>query len=250
MVSVDLNADMGEGASAAELEAALLDLVTSTSIACGFHAGGPGLMRLTLEQAAERGVVVGAHPSYPDRAGFGRVELGLAPEQIADEVLYQVGALDGMARAVGTRVRYVKPHGALYNRMADDEPCARAICEALHEYGGLVLLARAGSAAVGVAHRMGVEVATEVFADRAYLDDGRLAPRSMPEAVVTEPSEAARRAVLLAIDRRAPTIGGGSIALDGTSICVHGDTPGALAVADAVRSALGEAGVAVAPFVS
>lgn len=247
---MDLNADVGEGAPLAEVETALLDLVTSTSIACGFHAGGPETMRLTLEAAASRGVVVGAHPSYPDREGFGRVELGLPSDRIAEGVLYQLGALDALARATGTRVRYVKPHGAMYDRMARDEECARAICEAIRSYGALVLLAPAASVAVSVAEQMGVEVATEVFVDRAYLGDGRLAPRSIPGAVVSEPAEAARRAVGLALDRRVPTVEGGSILLEGASMCVHGDTPGALAIAEAVVSALGAAGVEVAPFVS
>lgn len=250
MVSVDLNADLGEEASPAELEAALLGLVTSTSIACGFHAGDPETMRRTLDTAVARGVVVGAHPSYPDRESFGRVELGLPPERIAEDLLYQVGALDALARAAGTRVRYVKPHGAMYDRMARDESCARAICDAVGTYGGLVLLAPAASVAVRVAEHLGVGVATEVFADRAYLGDGRLAPRSMPGALVTEPAEAARRALALVVDRRVPTVGGGSIVLEGTSICVHGDTPGALAIARAVLSALDGAGVEVAPFVS
>ncbi len=250
MVSVDLSVDLGEGALPAAQESALLELVTSASIACGFHAGSPSVMRLTLEAALEHGVVVGAHPSYPDREGFGRVELALPPARIAEDVLYQVGALDGLARSLGTSVRYVKPHGALYNRMAVDHECAAAVCDAVRSYGALVLLVPAGSVAVDVATELGVDVATEVFADRAYLADGRLAPRTMPGALVTEPAEAARRAVGLAVDGCVPAVDGGTIELEGNSICLHGDTPGALRIAEAVLSELREAGIEVAPFVS
>lgn len=250
MQSIDLNADLGEKVGGPGHDEALLDVVTSASIACGFHAGDPTTMRRTLEAAISRGVAVGAHPSYPDREGFGRSEQHLAPGQIADDVTYQIGALDGLARAHGARVNYVKPHGAMYNRMATDVECAKAISLAVRAYGGLVLLAPAGTPSVDVARRLGIEVATEVFADRAYLPDGRLAPRDHPGALVTDPAEAVRRAMSLARDHRVTTVDGGSIELEGSSMCVHGDTPGALEIAKQVHAALREAGVAVAPFVS
>ncbi|MDR3650215.1 MAG: LamB/YcsF family protein, partial [Acidimicrobiales bacterium] len=189
--SVDLNADVGEGAggdSAAGAHGAaggdraagdevLLDLVTSASVACGVHGGDPGTMRRTVEAAARRGVVVGAHPSYPDREGFGRRPMDIAPAQVTTEVRHQVEALDSLARRCGTRVRYVKPHGALYHRMADDEECALAVADALRQVGDLVLLAPAGSRTLGLVASTGVRIATEAFADRAYRPDGRLAPR-------------------------------------------------------------------------
>jgi len=228
----------------------MLDIVTSASIACAFHAGDPQTMHRTLEAALNRGVSVGAHPSYADREGFGRRDLAVAPSQIADEVLYQVGALDAFARSLGRRVLYVKPHGALYNKMALDEACASAVAAAVRAFGNLALLAPAGSVAVTVAEALGVEVATEVFADRAYLRDGRLAPRSMDGALVTDPLEAAARAVSLATEHRVQSIDGGWLDLEGSSICVHGDTPGSLEIANAIVSALTGAGVAVAPFVS
>ncbi|HUC36108.1 MAG TPA: 5-oxoprolinase subunit PxpA [Acidimicrobiales bacterium] len=249
-MSIDLNADVGEEASGPRGDAPILGVVTSASIACGFHAGDAQVMHRTLVEAASAGVTVGAHPSYADRAGFGRAEQDVEPDRIADDVLYQVGALDGLARACGAHVRYVKPHGALYNRMAVDVRCAKAVGEAVRAYGSLVLLAPAGTLAVSVAKRLGVDVATEVFADRAYLPDGRLVPRGSPGAVVTDPSEAAARAVSLARDHRVASVEGGFVALEGSSICVHSDTPGSLEIARSVRRALEEAGFDIAPFVS
>jgi UPF0271 protein len=248
--AVDLNADVGEGAGAGGDDDALLDVVTSASVACGVHAGDADTMRRTVEAATRRGVVVGAHPSYPDREGFGRRAMDMPPAQVAEEVLAQVRALDAWARAAGTRVRYVKPHGALYHRMADDEACARAVAEACLEAGELFLMAPAGSRAVHVAESAGVRVATEAFADRAYDSDGRLVPRADPGAVLTDPDEVARRALGIAVDHRVSAVDGTMISLAPSSICVHGDTPGADVLARHVRRALEGAGVAVLPFVS
>jgi UPF0271 protein len=207
-------------------------------------------MRRTVAAAVRHGVVVGAHPSYPDRDGFGRRPMDLAPDQIAEEVLTQVVALEGVARAAGTRVRYVKPHGALYHRMADDEACARALARALCRAGDLVLLAPSGSGAVEIALSEGVRVATEAFADRAYTPDARLAPRMEPGAVLSDPAEVARRAVGIVVDNETVTTDGSVIALVASSICVHGDTPRAATVARRVRKELQRAGVNLAPFVS
>jgi 5-oxoprolinase (ATP-hydrolysing) subunit A len=248
--AVDLNADVGEGADADGHDDALLDVVTSASVACGVHAGDPNTMRRTVEAAAQRGVVVGAHPSYPDREGFGRRPMDMAPAQVVEEVLAQVGALDAWARAFGTRVRYIKPHGALYHRMADDEACARALAEACHEAGELFLMAPAGSRAVDVAESAGVRVAAEAFADRAYDPQGRLVPRANPGAVLTDPEEVASRAVGIAVDHRVGAIDGTMISVAASSICVHGDTPGADVLARRVRRALEGAGVALLPFAS
>ncbi len=247
MTAVDLNADVGEGTGNDD---AVLDLVTSASVACGVHAGDPDTMRRTLEAATRRGVVVGAHPSYPDRTGFGRRPLAMAPGQITDEVLSQVLALEALAAANGARVRFVKPHGALYLRMAEDESCATAVAEAVRAAGDLVLLVPAGSLAIGAATAAGVRVATEAFADRAYLPDGRLAPRSDPAAVIDDPAEAARRAVRVAVHHEVTAVDGTVISVTASSICVHGDTPGAAALATGVRAALESAGVTVLPFVT
>ena len=249
MTSIDLNADVGEGAGAGG-DGPLLDLVTSASVACGFHAGDPSAMRATLEAAAQRGVAVGAHPSYPDRPGFGRRAMDIAPAQVAEQLLYQVGALEGLARVHGAAVRFVKPHGALYHRMASDEACAGAVAEAVRAYGGLVLVALAGSAALGVARDVGVRAVGEAFADRAYLADGRLAPRDTPGAVLTDADEVAHRAVTLATQGFVTSTEGEPVHLDAATICVHGDTPGAVTLAKSVRAALAGAGISLAPFVS
>jgi len=251
-LTVDLNADVGEGAGPVGDggDDALLDLVTSASVACGVHAGDPATMRRTVEAATRRGVVVGAHPSYPDREGFGRRPMDLAPAQVTEEVVRQVAALDAVARGCGTRVRYVKPHGALYHRMAEDAQCARAVADALLEVGGLALLAPTGSRAVEVAESAGVRVATEAFPDRAYGPDGRLAPRTVAGSVLTDPVEVARRAVGIVVDHQVTAVDGTSITMAASSICVHGDTPGAEMLARHVRGALERAGVTLLPFVT
>jgi len=245
--SVDLNADVGEDVGTGS-DDVLLDVVTSASVACGVHAGDPATMRRTVEAATWRGVVVGAHPSYPDRDGFGRRPMDIAPTRITEEVLAQLSALDTMARQCGTRVHYVKPHGALYHRMADDPSCAAAVIEALRAVGDLVLLVPAGSPAVDVAGSMGARVATEAFADRAYEPDGRLVAREMSGAVLTDPAQVARRAVGIAVDHHVTAVDGSVIDLTASSICVHGDTPGAADLARQVRSALQDAGVTLLPF--
>jgi len=247
---MDLNADVGEQASGPDGDGALLDVVTSASVACGFHAGDPSVMRRTLGDAVARRVVVGAHPSYPDRAGFGRRAMDLSPARLTDDLLYQIGALDGLASAYATRVSYVKPHGALYHRMGEDEACAKAVCDALRAYGGLTLLAPCGSLVVVMAERSGLDVATEAFADRAYLPDGRLVPRGEAGAVVTDIDEVEVRAVMLAVEHRVEAIDGTSIPLVPSSICVHGDTPGSMELAQGVRRSLSAAGVDLQPFVA
>ncbi len=247
--SIDLNADVGEEEDADSVGPEIMRFVTSASVACGFHAGNPEVMHRTVEAAAAQGVVIGAHPSYPDREGFGRVSMDLDPSRLTDELLYQIGALDGVARRSGVGLHYVKPHGALYNRMAVDEVTAGSVLDALREYGGLALLAPAGSLAVALAEAAGLEVATEVFADRAYLADGTLVPRDRPGAVLTDASEVARRAVSLATECLVETLDGPPIELSGSSICVHGDTPDALDIVREVRDQLSRVGVEVVPFV-
>ncbi len=246
MRSVDLNADVGEAGPGDDDD--LLDVVTSANVACGFHAGSPEVMRRTVSAAAGRGVMVGAHPGYPDREGFGRSALDHSPERVAEDVLYQTGALQAIARSCGTSVRYVKPHGALYHRVGHDEACARAVAEAVHQLGDLFLVVAAHSPTIPVVEEIGVRVATEFFADRAYLSDRTLAPRHHTGAVVNDPDAVVARAVALVIDGTVTTADGTRLSMRASSICIHGDTPGAVLLARRVRAALAEAGVTLRSF--
>jgi UPF0271 protein len=248
---MDLNSDLGEGFGAWTLgdDAALLDVVTSANVACGFHAADPTTMRRTVEVAVARGVAVGAQVSYPDLVGFGRRYMDIAPENLTDDVLYQIGALEGFARAAGGRVRYVKPHGALYNRIADDPVQAAAVVEAVRRYDpSLPLLTLPGSAAMAAAAAAGVTAVAEGFADRAYTAEGRLLSRREPGAVLHDPAAVTARALRMATEQKVATVDGGEVAVPIRSLCVHGDTPGAVALARGVRRALQEAGVPLEPF--
>jgi len=231
---IDLNADLGEGFD--DVDAALIEVVTSANVACGFHAGGEMTARAVCSAAAARGVAVGAHISYRDRAGFGRRELGVAPEVVAAEAAEQVGALAGWARSEGTFVSYVKPHGALYHRASVDAACADAIvAAAAADAGGLAVLALPGSELLARARAAGLAAVAEGFADRGYRPDGTLVPRGDAGAVL-QAEEAVRQAVRLA---REGAVG---------SLCVHGDTLGAAALAQRVRHELATAGIEVRPF--
>ncbi len=248
---VDLNADLGESFGIWRLgdDKALLEIVTSANIACGFHAGDPLTIRRACASAVARGVAIGAQVSYRDLAGFGRREMAVPPDELAAEVLYQIAALDGVARAEGGRVRYVKPHGALYNRAVTDAGQAAAIASAAVCYNpALPILTLPGSALAAAATDVRLPVITEAFADRAYRDDGTLVPRGQPGAVLTDPSVVARRAVSMTVDGTVQTISGVALEVSPRSICVHGDTPGAAVLAAAIRAALEQAGVTLAPF--
>ncbi len=252
LFQIDLSADLGEASGPWELspDLELLALVSSASIACGLHAGDPIRMRRTAAEAGRLGVMVGAHPGYPDVAGFGRREINATPGEIAAFVAYQVGALIGCAAVEGVHVRYVKPHGALYNRAARDAVAARAIADAVRAVDpSLAVLALAGSALVDAARAVGLRAVPEAFLDRGYAADGSLLPRDRPGAVIGDPDAAAERAVRLARDG-AVTAGDGSIIrVQAESYCVHGDGPNAAELLRAVRVTLGAAGIAVAPFV-
>lgn len=246
--TVDLNADVGEAAGTWGVgdDDRLMPALTTAHVACGFHAGDPAVMRRTVEAAVGAGVTVGAHPSYPDRLGFGRREMHVEPARVADDVLYQVGALEAIARAAGTRVRSVKPHGALYHRVAADPAYAEAVAGALADLGGdLALVLPSGSSGLRVAAELGVAVVAEVFCDRAYLPGGRLAPRSHPGSVVSDAAAAARAAVSAVLEGVVTAVDGSRVAVSAGTLCVHGDTPGAAAIARAVRAGLEEAGVTV-----
>ena len=249
MAELDINADIGERPEAeAALDTELLRFVSSVSVACGFHAGSATTMRLTCAAAAGAGVTIGAHPSYPDREGFGRRELDLSPERVADDVAYQVGALIGCACAAGARVGYVKPHGALYHRCHHDRELADALARAVREAApGLTLLAAAGSALASAGESHGLPIATEAFSDRRYADDGTLVPRSAADAVLG-PRAAAEQAVMIATEHRVATAGGGSYQLSARSLCVHSDSPGASEILAAVRQRLERAGITIRAF--
>lgn len=248
---IDLNADVGESFGAWSMgdDAALLEVVTSANVACGFHAGDPLTMRRTVAMAAERGVSIGAHVSYRDRAGFGRRFLDVSSDELTAEVLYQIGALEAACRMAGTRVAYVKPHGALYNAIVHHDEQAAAVVEAVRHYDPtLPLLGLPGGLAERLAREHGLPTVAEAFADRGYTPSGRLVPRGEPGAVLTDPDEVAARVVTIALSGRVSTPDGSLVAVRAESVCVHGDTPGAVAMARAVRAALVAAGVSVEPF--
>lgn len=250
-MSVDLNADLGESFGRWELgdDAALLGIVTSANVACGFHAGDPGVIRGACERAAERGVAVGAQVSYRDLAGFGRRFIDMVPEDLTNDVLYQLGALAGFARIAGTEVSYVKPHGALYNAIVSHEQQAAAVVDAVRRFDpGLAVLGLPGSRWLDLAARAGLPTFREAFADRAYTPEGTLVPRRESGAVLADPAVIADRCARLARAEPIATVDGGEIAVEADSICVHGDSPGAVAVARQVRDRLSDAGMTVAPF--
>ncbi len=251
MASIDLNSDLGENTPDRNVsdDESMLELVTSVNVSCGFHAGTPDGIRKTLAGAVERRVVIGAHPSYRDYDGFGRRDLDVEPATLQAEIEYQLGALTALASAVGGRVRYVKPHGALYNRIAADRARADAVAAAVCAVDPrLVLLGLAGSAALDAGAHAGLQVAAEAFADRAYLPDGRLVPRSDPAAVLHDPAAVAERMLRLTEHGVIRAIDGSDVRIDADSICVHGDSPSAVAMAREVRRALTDAGVAITPF--
>jgi UPF0271 protein len=248
---LDLNADLGEGFGVWRLgdDDALLGVVTSANVACGFHAGDPSIMRRVCERAVAGAVAIGAQVSYRDLAGFGRRFIDVARAELADDVLYQLAALDGIARTVGGRVAYVKPHGALYNATVTHEEQARAVVDAVARYNAsLPVLGLPGSALLRQAGRAGLPVVAEGFADRGYAADGTLVPRSRPGALIADPAAVAERAIRMAVDGVVVAVDGSLVAVDVASVCVHGDTPGAVELAHSVRAALTAAGLTVAAF--
>jgi UPF0271 protein len=246
---VDLNCDLGEleGAEGWARELALLPWVTSINLACGLHAGDPQRIRLLAQAARAAGVAVGAHPGYPDRAGFGRVELELSPEAIRDWVLYQVAAVGGMLKAEGVLLNHVKPHGALYNRAYRDREAAHAIAEAVAAYDPECwLVAQAGSELAEAGGRIGLHTAREVFADRGYAADGSLLRRGTAGSVMTDPEAVAARAVKIVSEQAIPLADGSRIAVPVDTICLHGDNPKAGEIARRLMEALRAAGVELA----
>lgn len=244
---IDLNADVGESFGAWPLgeDEALIPHVSSVNVAAGLHAGDPATIRRTVDLAIRHGAAIGAHPGYPDLAGFGRRAMALPPDEIEASVLYQVGAVAAFARAAGGTLRHVKAHGALYNRAARDERAAAAIARAVRSFDpALVLVGLAGSALVSAGRDAGLAVAEEAFADRAYEVDGTLRPREHPDAVLDAPASAAAQALAIARGELA-AIDGTPLAIRADTICVHGDLPGAADRARAVRAALAAEGIDV-----
>jgi UPF0271 protein len=245
---IDLNCDMGEGYGAWPLgqDEALLDLVTSANIACGFHAGDPATMARTVRWAVAKGVALGAHPSLPDLQGFGRRAMAVSPAEVRDLVLYQLGALDAFARAAGGRLRHLKAHGALYNMAARDRALADAIAGAVRDFDpALVLVGLSGSEQIKAGQALGLACASEVFADRGYEPDGSLTPRGRPDAMIEDEDLAVARVLRMVREGRVASRTGADVPLQADTVCIHGDQPKALAFARRLREALAAAGVEV-----
>ena len=251
MASIDLNSDVGESFGRWTLgdDAAILRSVSSANVACGFHAGDPGVIRRTCRDAAAANVAVGAHVGYRDLAGFGRRFLDVAPVELADDVVYQLGALQALAAAEGARVRYVKPHGGLYNAIVHHTAQAQAVVDAVRAVDpGLPILGLPGSEVLRLAAAAGLRAVPEAFADRAYKPDGTLVSRSQPGAVLENPADVAEQVLRMATESSVRAVDGSLLKIQAESICVHGDSPGAVAMATAAKAALAEAGVSVSAF--
>ena len=251
MSVIDLNSDLGESLGAWSMgdDAAMLDIVSSANVACGFHAGDPAGILATLKAAHARGVSVGAHVAYPDLLGFGRRNMDVASADLVADVIYQIGALQGLAQAAGTRITYVKPHGALYNTIAHDSAQARDVIAAIRAVdANLALVALAGSPLVRWAQDAGLRVVAEAFADRAYTPQGTLVSRREPGAVLHDSALVASRMLRLVRDGVVEAVDGSLARVQAQSICVHGDSPGAVEMARAVRMALESDGVVVRSF--
>ncbi|WP_070886148.1 LamB/YcsF family protein [Pseudomonas argentinensis] len=251
MPTIDLNSDLGESFGQWSMgdDAAMLDIVTSANVACGFHAGDPAGILRTLKAASAKGVTIGAHVAYPDLVGFGRRNMDVASDELSADVIYQIGALQALATAAGTAVRYVKPHGALYNTIAHDTRQALAVIEAIRAVDArLVLVALAGSPLIELARREGLTCIAEAFADRAYTPQGTLVSRREPGAVLHDAAQVARRMLRLVQSGEVEAIDGSVARIEANSICVHGDSPGAIQMAREVRQLLERSGVSLSAF--
>lgn len=248
VTAIDLNADLAEGATLSTGDLGVLDAVTSASLACGFHAGGRAVMRATAEAAMLRGVVLGAHVSYRDREGFGRRAMEVDPARLVADIVEQCAVLSEAVSAAGGFVEFVKPHGALYNRMATDPDVAASVVEGVLSAGLPVLVAQPGTTVTETAAAHGLRIVPEGFPDRGYRSDGRLADRGEPGALIDDPDETARRAVSMVERCGIEAVDGSWVRLGAETLCIHGDAPGAAETARRVRSALQGAGIALRPF--
>ncbi|AGP30204.1 LamB/YcsF family protein [Corynebacterium terpenotabidum] len=251
MPVIDLNSDLGEttdGVAVAD-DHAMIQLVSSANVATGFHAGDPHSIADTVKAAAARGVTVGAHIGYNDPTNFGRIPREINPARLADEVLYQIGALDALARRYGTEVRYVKPHGALYNTIVHHEAQAHAVIDAIHAFStDIPVMLLPGGVAVDIAERKGLRVIREAFADRNYNPDGTLVSRTLPNAVIPDPEFVAARVRQVAEDGSITAVDGTVLTVHAESVCVHGDSPGSVALAQSIVAALAEDGIGIRSF--
>lgn len=249
MKVVDMNSDLGEsfGNYKLGMDDKILEIVTSANIACGFHAGDPSVMKKTVALAVKNGAALGAHPGYPDLVGFGRRKMDIAPSDVYNMVVYQVGALAAFAKAAGTRLQHVKPHGAMYNMASKDAKLAEAIAQAVYDVDkDLILYAQGGTESIKAAEKIGLRTASEVFADRSYQDDGTLTPRSQPGAMITDEEKSIAQVLSMVLEGKVTALSGKVIPVKADSICLHGDGPKALVFANKIRSVLLENGVKVA----
>lgn len=250
-IDIDINSDVGEsyGAFRHGADDELFPLISSANVACGFHAGDPRTMERTVHALADRGVAIGAHPSFPDLVGFGRRAIASSADEIRTDVLYQIGALQAFCQAAGVPLHHIKPHGALYNLAATDRAVANAIVSAVRAWtDDLVVYVPPGSALEAAARDAGLPVAREAFADRAYLADGRLAPRELPGSVLTDPDAVADRVVRMIRGEAIPTLDGSPLLVTADTFCIHSDTVTAVAIARGLRAALDAAGIGVRSF--
>jgi UPF0271 protein len=247
MKSIDLNCDMGESYGAWKMgaDADVMPLISSANIACGFHGGDPATIRKTVRLAVDHGVAIGAHPSLPDLQGFGRRVMKITPQDMYDLVLYQAGAVEAFARAAGSRLHHVKCHGALYNMAANDEALSEAMARAAKDLG-VMLYALSNSRNFLTAKKLGIPVAGEVFADRGYSDDGTLAPRDRPGGMIEDAGEAVARALAMIEQGHVTSLSGRRVPVAADTLCLHGDQPGAVAFAKAIRKAFADKGISVA----
>ena len=246
-ISIDLNADLGETTAGNPVadDTAMMEMVSSANVATGFHAGEPHSIARTLRAAAAQGVTVGAHPGYNDKPAFGRRFIDYSPAELADEITYQIGALDALARAAGTKVSYVKPHGALYNAIVHHEAQAQAVIDGIKAFGDLPVMLLPGGIAVDLAEQAGLTVIREAFADRGYNSDGTLVSRTLPGAVLHSAEEVVDRVIGVAESGSVTAIDGSVLSVDAQSVCTHGDSPGAVALMREVCAALGQRGIAI-----
>ena len=251
MYQIDLNCDLGEsfGSYRLGMDEAILPLITSANVACGFHAGDHTTMARTAALCAENRVAIGAHPGFPDLQGFGRRDMRMTPSEVRSLVTYQIGALEGFCRANGLRLQHVKPHGALYNMAARDSALAEAICLGIRDFDReLILLGLSGSEMLAQARRLGLRCAAEVFADRAYEEDGTLVSRRKPGALITDEELAVKRVIRMVLEHKVTAVSGSDIEIIPDSVCVHGDGEKALTLTKKLRAALEGAGIVIRPL--
>ena len=251
MYRIDLNSDLGESFGNYKIgcDELVIPLISSANVACGYHASDPVVMRQTIHMAAESGIGIGAHPGFPDLMGFGRRNIAVTPSEAKDYTTYQLGALSAFCRAQGVALQHVKPHGAMYNMAGKDYALAKAICEAIREFDdNLIVMALSGGELLHAAKDMGLRAASEVFADRAYEEDGSLVNRKKPGAMITDEDEAIARVVRMIREKKVTAITGKDIPIEADSVCVHGDGPKALAFVTKIRETLAAEGISICPL--